>query len=193
MTFFQQKRYSVTLIQPSVYHFLPVYYINKCLFLPLSFSVPIVIYYSLLYLKIINEFKLGDIFILMFSTFAGMGKHIASFAVSSILQTLSNNDYLNILSYNNTVKFVVPCFKDRLIPATRENIAVFMDAVVKLQPDEKSNVVGALEKAFKLLDHVMPIYFCIFVVIRLNLFSIEKKEDVLIIIRILPVIKRLCY
>lgn len=83
-----------------------------------------------------------------------MGKHIASFTVSSILQTLSNNDYLNIISYNNTVKFVVPCFKNRLVQATKENIEVFMDAVVKLQPDEKSNLVDALEKAFDLLEDV---------------------------------------
>lgn len=83
-----------------------------------------------------------------------MGKHIASFTVSSILQTLSNNDYLNILSYNNTVKFVVPCFENRLVQATKENIEVFMDAIVKLQPDEKSNLVGALGKAFELLADV---------------------------------------
>lgn len=86
--------------------------------------------------------------------FSGMGKHIASFTVSSILQTLSNNDYLNILSYNNTVKFIVPCFENRLVQATKENIEVFMDTVTKLQPDEKSNLVGALEKAFELLANV---------------------------------------
>lgn len=88
------------------------------------------------------------------NNFSGMGKHIASFTVSSILQTFSNNDYLNIISYNNTVKFVVPCFKNRLVQATKENIEVFMNAVVKLQPDEKSNLVDALKEAFKLLSDV---------------------------------------
>lgn len=107
-----------------------------------------------------------------------MGKHIASFTVSSILQTLSNNDYLNILSYNNTVKFVVPCFENRLVQATRENIDVFMDAIVKLQPDEKSNLVRALEEAFKLLANVGLFVFCRdYYVAYVDgfVYSIEKK------------------
>lgn len=106
-----------------------------------------------------------------------MGKHVASFTVSSILQTLSNNDYLNILSYNNTVKFVVPCFENRLVQATKENIEVFMDAIVKLQPDEKSNIIGAIEKAFELLVYVGFI-FCYRCFLIFIICSIEKREDV---------------
>lgn len=86
-----------------------------------------------------------------------MGKHIASFTVSSILQTFSNNDKLNIISYNDTAKFVVPCFENRLVQATKENIEVFMNAVVRLVPDEKSNLVAALKLAFQLLEDVSSI------------------------------------
>lgn len=84
----------------------------------------------------------------------GMGKHIAAFTVKSILETLSNNDYINIMSYNVTSKFVVPCFEDMLVPATKENIAILNEAVENLVPDEKSNIIGALEKTFLLLKKV---------------------------------------
>lgn len=86
--------------------------------------------------------------------FSGMGKHIAALAVSSILDTFSNNDYINILSYNVTTRYVVPCFENLLVQATRENIEIFNKAVQELVPDEKSNLIDALELGFELLENV---------------------------------------
>lgn len=83
-----------------------------------------------------------------------MGKHIGALTVKKILETLSNNDYINIISYNVTSKFVVPCFEDTLVQATRENIDILNDAVEKLVPDEKSNIASALERTLELLKEV---------------------------------------
>lgn len=87
-----------------------------------------------------------------------MRKHIAAFTVKNILDTFSNNDYINLLNYSTTVDYIVPCFKDQLIQATRENIAVFKSAVEGLEANQKSQLKDALTKAFELLKEV-SVYF----------------------------------
>lgn len=83
-----------------------------------------------------------------------MKKHIAAFTVNSILDTFSNNDYINILNFSTTVDCIVPCFKGQLIQATRENIMMFKYAVKLLEANQKSSLVEALIEAFKILKQV---------------------------------------
>lgn len=83
-----------------------------------------------------------------------MNKHIASFTVNSILDTFSNNDYINVMNYSTHVNYTVPCFKDMLVQATRENVEEFKKAVKYLDPNEKTNLEVALVHALKLLIKV---------------------------------------
>lgn len=86
--------------------------------------------------------------------FKGMRKHIAAFTVKNILDTFSNNDYINLLNYSTKVDYIVPCFNDQLIQATRENIQLFKLAVEGLEANEKSQLKDALTEAFTLLHKV---------------------------------------
>ncbi|KAF7991534.1 hypothetical protein HCN44_008905 [Aphidius gifuensis] len=82
----------------------------------------------------------------------GMGYTIAKAVVSSILDTLSNNDYVTILEYKNTTQDIVPCFKDKLVQATPENINTFKESMSSLNPLEVANLTDAFISAFTILE-----------------------------------------
>lgn len=86
-----------------------------------------------------------------------MGNHTAQFTVSKILDTFSNNDFINIYEYNNNVRPLEPCFDDILVQATKENIAHFKNKMKYLIPEEYANLTLALEKAFKILKKVIKV------------------------------------
>ncbi|KAK0182558.1 hypothetical protein PV327_000684, partial [Microctonus hyperodae] len=71
--------------------------------------------------------------------------------VNSILDTLSNNDFVTILQFNNETDEVVPCFKDKLIQATPENLLTFRTMMNDLDPVEVANLTNAFVRAFDLL------------------------------------------
>jgi voltage-dependent calcium channel alpha-2/delta-3 len=46
---------------------------------------------------------------------AGERREIAKSVVSAILDTLGNNDFVNVYKYSDTTVELVPCFKDMLV------------------------------------------------------------------------------
>ncbi|VEN50274.1 unnamed protein product, partial [Callosobruchus maculatus] len=94
-----------------------------------------------------------DVIILMDNSGSmdGMGHHIGSLTAFNILDTFSNNDYVNVLNYSSKTNYTIPCFQDMLVQATKENINVFKDAISALEPEGKTNLAQALEVAFDLL------------------------------------------
>ncbi|KAI4468323.1 voltage-dependent calcium channel subunit alpha-2/delta-related [Holotrichia oblita] len=97
-----------------------------------------------------------DIVILLDSSgsMLGMNKHIASMTIYTILQTLSNNDYVNILNYSVSVNYTVPCFQKKLVQATPENIEIFKQSVNNIIPQGKSFAEKGLIESFHLLESV---------------------------------------
>ncbi|CAL7949540.1 unnamed protein product [Xylocopa violacea] len=81
----------------------------------------------------------------------GMGKTIARTTVNTILDTLSNNDFVTVLSYTNETYEVVPCFKDMLIQATPENVETFKKATIEVKTEGLANLTEAFIRAFNLL------------------------------------------
>lgn len=90
----------------------------------------------------------------------GFRNFIAQLTVKSILDTFSNNDFLNIYIYSENVTELVPCFNDTLVQATPENIEVFNNHVKDLKPEGYANVSRAYVKAFELLSHYRDIRKC---------------------------------
>ncbi|KAK9295755.1 hypothetical protein QLX08_009981 [Tetragonisca angustula] len=82
----------------------------------------------------------------------GMGKTIARTTVNVILDTLSNNDFVTVLSYTNETYDVVPCFKDMLIQATPENVDTFKKAIIGVKTEGLANLTEAFSRAFSLLS-----------------------------------------
>lgn len=96
------------------------------------------------------------------NNFLGLGHHIGALTAKSILDTFSNNDYVNIMNYTDKTNYIVPCFEDMLVQATKENIQLFGEALDSLKPEGKTQLGQALEVAFKLLAKVcLSVYsFC---------------------------------
>lgn len=84
----------------------------------------------------------------------GFRNFIAQLTVKSILDTFSNNDFINIYTYAENVTPLVECFNDTLLQATPENIQVFNDAMVDVHKKMEgyANVGKAFEAGFRLLE-----------------------------------------
>ncbi|KAF2881973.1 hypothetical protein ILUMI_24201 [Ignelater luminosus] len=90
-----------------------------------------------------------------------MNKHIASLVVNTILDTLSNNDYVNVMNFSEEVNYMVPCFENQIIQATEENIVILKDSLKTLEPERKSLLDIGLQEAFKLLHKYRKIRKCL--------------------------------
>jgi voltage-dependent calcium channel alpha-2/delta-4 len=90
----------------------------------------------------------------------GYRNYIARYTIKSLLDTFSNNDFINILNYSTHTNATVNCFKDILVQATPENIKVFNDAVEQLQPEGNADISKAFTQAFELLAKYRDIKKC---------------------------------
>ena len=60
----------------------------------------------------------------------GYRNTIARRTVSNILDTLNNNDFVNVFNYSGTTDEVVPCFKDLLVQVREYTARVLVNMVV---------------------------------------------------------------
>lgn len=84
----------------------------------------------------------------------GIRKEIARHVVGNILDTLGNNDYVNILSFNQEIKEIEECFKDRLVQANLANVRTFKERMENITTEAIANFSAALNTAFNLLQKV---------------------------------------
>ncbi|XP_021942456.1 voltage-dependent calcium channel subunit alpha-2/delta-3 isoform X2 [Zootermopsis nevadensis] len=82
----------------------------------------------------------------------GIRKEIARHVVSNILDTLGNNDFVNIFNFSEEIDEVVPCFKDMLVQANLANVREFKQGMKDLHTDKIANFSAVLSKAFELLQ-----------------------------------------
>ncbi|TRZ22840.1 hypothetical protein HGM15179_004263 [Zosterops borbonicus] len=81
----------------------------------------------------------------------GLRMTIAKHTIVTILDTLGENDFVNIIAYNDYVHFVEPCFKGILVQADRDNREHFKQLVEELQAKGVGTVNKALTESFKIL------------------------------------------
>lgn len=72
----------------------------------------------------------------------------------NILDTLGENDYVSLVTLTDTPKSPVPCFKDRMVRATPDNILEIKSAVKAVKLTSTVNFTAGLEYAFSLLHKV---------------------------------------
>lgn len=56
-----------------------------------------------------------------------MRKEIAKHVVDNILETLGNNDYVNIFTFSNFTQPLIDCFNDTLVQANLGNVRAFKE------------------------------------------------------------------
>lgn len=80
---------------------------------------------------------------------------LAKLTIKSLLDTFSNNDFFNILTYAANVTPLVNCFKDELVQATPENIKVFNDHMGDMVHEGYANTTHiklAIQQGFRILE-----------------------------------------
>ncbi|KAM6216225.1 voltage-dependent calcium channel subunit alpha-2/delta-4 [Rhynchocyon petersi] len=94
-----------------------------------------------------------DIVILMdvSGSMKGLRMAIAKHTVSTILDTLGENDFVNVIAYNDYVHYIEPCFKGILVQADQDNREHFKQLVEKLMVKGVGIVNQALSEAFEIL------------------------------------------
>ncbi|XP_071450775.1 voltage-dependent calcium channel subunit alpha-2/delta-3-like [Hetaerina americana] len=84
----------------------------------------------------------------------GMRYSIARLTTGALLETFAPNDMVAVVKFSETPEELIPCFKDTLVPATRENIIAFKHALADAQEHTEgyANFTAAFEKAFELFE-----------------------------------------
>ncbi|KAG8538965.1 hypothetical protein GDO81_021690 [Engystomops pustulosus] len=82
----------------------------------------------------------------------GLRMTIAKHTINTLLDTLGENDFVNIIAYNDYVHYIEPCFKGILVQADRDNREHFKQLVDELQAKGVGTVNKALIEAFKILQ-----------------------------------------
>uniref|UniRef100_A0A8C2MJ49 Calcium channel, voltage-dependent, alpha 2/delta subunit 4 n=1 Tax=Cricetulus griseus TaxID=10029 RepID=A0A8C2MJ49_CRIGR len=95
-----------------------------------------------------------DIVILvdMSGSMKGLRMAIAKHTITTILDTLGENDFVNIIAYNDYVHYIEPCFKGILVQADRDNREHFKQLVDELMVKGVGVVSQALIEAFEILN-----------------------------------------
>lgn len=78
-----------------------------------------------------------------------MQKEIAKHVVNNILDTLGNNDYVNIFTFSNVTDPLIPCFNDTLVQANLANVRELKENMDTFKTENIANFSEALTIAFK--------------------------------------------
>ncbi|XP_048521974.1 voltage-dependent calcium channel subunit alpha-2/delta-3-like isoform X2 [Dendroctonus ponderosae] len=81
----------------------------------------------------------------------GMRREIARHVVHNILDTLGNNDYVNIYTFSNTTDPLIECFSGKLVQANLGNIRILKESMSDFKTEQIANFTLALATAFEIL------------------------------------------
>lgn len=82
----------------------------------------------------------------------GLRLTIAKHTINTILDTLGENDFVNIIAYSDYVRYVEPCFKGMLVQADLDNREHFKLLVDELHVKGEGKVKNAMKESFKILN-----------------------------------------
>ncbi|XP_049277922.1 voltage-dependent calcium channel subunit alpha-2/delta-4 isoform X1 [Anopheles funestus] len=94
-----------------------------------------------------------DVIILLDSSGSMSGKEyqLAVATASAILDTLGDDDFFNLISFSDQARVIVPCFQDKMVRATPDNVKEVKTAINAVECENTANFSAALETAFELL------------------------------------------
>ncbi|XP_067346482.1 voltage-dependent calcium channel subunit alpha-2/delta-4 isoform X3 [Channa argus] len=82
----------------------------------------------------------------------GLRMTIAKHTINTILDTLGENDFVNIIAYSDYVRYVEPCFKGTLVQADLDNREHFKLLIDGLQVKGEGKVKKAMKESFRILN-----------------------------------------
>ncbi|XP_075967767.1 voltage-dependent calcium channel subunit alpha-2/delta-4 isoform X1 [Anarhichas minor] len=82
----------------------------------------------------------------------GLRLTIAKHTINTILDTLGENDFVNIIAYSDYVRYVEPCFKGTLVQADLDNREHFKLLVDGLHVKGEGKVKNGMKESFKILN-----------------------------------------
>uniref|UniRef100_A0A673FNH5 Voltage-dependent calcium channel subunit alpha-2/delta-4-like n=1 Tax=Sinocyclocheilus rhinocerous TaxID=307959 RepID=A0A673FNH5_9TELE len=84
----------------------------------------------------------------------GLKMTIAKHTINTILDTLGENDFVNVIAYTDYVRYVEPCFKGKLVQADLDNREHFKLFVEELHVKGEAKVKKAMKESFRILADV---------------------------------------
>lgn len=88
----------------------------------------------------------------------GQRQQIAKQVVSTILETLTTSDFVNVYKFSEQIESVVECFNESLVPATLANIRELNSNMENILPGKIANYSAALVSAFEILQNYRLIH-----------------------------------
>ncbi|XP_026864540.2 voltage-dependent calcium channel subunit alpha-2/delta-4 [Electrophorus electricus] len=85
----------------------------------------------------------------------GLRMTIAKHTINTILNTLGENDFVNVIAYTDYVQYLDPCFKGTLVQANQENREHFKLLVGGLHVKGEGKVKKAVKEAFHVLNEAV--------------------------------------
>ncbi|KAJ8386911.1 hypothetical protein AAFF_G00165080 [Aldrovandia affinis] len=82
----------------------------------------------------------------------GLRLTIAKHTINTILDTLGENDFVNIIAYSDYVHYVEPCFEGALVQADLDNREHFKVLVDELHAKGQGKVNKAIKESFRILN-----------------------------------------
>ncbi|XP_024911913.1 voltage-dependent calcium channel subunit alpha-2/delta-4-like [Cynoglossus semilaevis] len=82
----------------------------------------------------------------------GLKMTIAKHTINTILDTLGENDFVNVIAYTDYIRYVEPCFRGTLVQADLDNREHFKMLVEELHVKGEAKIKNAMKEAFKILN-----------------------------------------
>ncbi|KAM4601688.1 voltage-dependent calcium channel subunit alpha-2/delta-4-like [Polymixia lowei] len=82
----------------------------------------------------------------------GLKMTIAKHTINTILDTLGENDFVNVIAYTDYVRYVEPCFRGTLVQADLDNREHFKILVDELHVKGEAKIKKAMKESFKILN-----------------------------------------
>uniref|UniRef100_A0A3B3ZXI4 VWFA domain-containing protein n=1 Tax=Periophthalmus magnuspinnatus TaxID=409849 RepID=A0A3B3ZXI4_9GOBI len=90
----------------------------------------------------------------MSGSMKGLKMTIAKHTINTILDTLGENDFVNVIAYTDYVRYIEPCFKGTLVQADLDNreFQHFKLLVEEIHVKGEAKINKAMKEAFKILN-----------------------------------------
>lgn len=107
---------------------------------------------------------------------SGSSFELAITTIGAILETLSDDDFVNVIAFSDFTRSAVPCFTDKMVRGTPDNKKEIMAAIKAVKCENVANFTAGFEYAFELLHRVSYYIY----ILQMTLFFSAKRNTVLI-------------